>query len=59
MVFVGNAAGYDGASPRVLIAGGLSTMVGVMLAIVPWVNSLVRGLATERALKEVRRSAPI
>ncbi len=52
MVFVGNAAGYDGASPRVLIAGGLSTMVGVMLAIVPWVNSLVRGLATERALKE-------
>lgn len=23
-----------------------------MLAIVPWVNSLVRGLATERALKE-------
>ena len=28
MVFVGNAAGYDGASPRVLIAGGLATMVG-------------------------------
>ena len=52
MVFVGNAAGYDGASPRVLIAGGLATMVGVMLAIVPWVNSLVRGLSTERALKE-------
>lgn len=52
MVFVGNVSGYGWTSPRTLIVGGLATMVGVVLAIVPWINSLVRGLATERALKE-------
>ena len=52
MVFVGSMTGYGWTSPRVLIVGGLAAMVGVVLAIVPWINSLVRGLATERALKE-------
>lgn len=47
-----NITGNGWAPPRVFIVGGFMTLIGVLLALVPWINTLVRGLATERALKE-------
>lgn len=51
-IYVTNITGNGWAPPRVFIIGGFVTLLGVLLALVPWVNTLVRGLATERALKE-------
>lgn len=41
-----------GASPRRIIFGGGLLLVAVLMAIVPWVSTLIRSLSTERALKE-------
>ena len=35
-----------------MLVAGLALLVGVLLAIVPWIMTLVRDLGTERALKE-------
>lgn len=39
-------------SPLPIIGAGLALLAGVGVAIVPWLNSLIRELGTERALKE-------
>lgn len=51
-IYVANVASTGWTSPGRYILGGLALLTGTALAIVPWVNSMVRGLATERALKE-------
>ncbi|WP_432624679.1 PspC domain-containing protein [Bifidobacterium sp.] len=35
-----------------MLVAGLAMLVGVLLAIVPWITALIRDLGTERALKE-------
>lgn len=42
---------WESVTPRLLISG-MALLVGVGLAIVPWITSLVRDIGTERALKE-------
>lgn len=39
-------------SPLPMIGAGLALLAGVGVAIVPWINSLIREIGTERALKE-------
>lgn len=51
-IYVANVASTGWTAPGRYILGGMALLVGAVLAVVPWLNAMVRGLATERALKE-------
>lgn len=51
-LYVSSCIHFDAFSMIRILCAGLALLIGVLLAIVPWIMALIRDLGTERASKE-------